>query len=61
MAFFPQPQPVRNSNVYLPVIAGTRIPLDGAALKAAIAATDDIEFLEFQRPPSDFAAQPPGA
>ena len=61
MAFQPFPVPVRNSSIFRPVVRGTQIPLDGPALKAAIAGATDLDWLEFQLPPSTFANQPPGA
>jgi hypothetical protein len=62
--FFPSPLPVRNSNRYALVIAGTTTPLTNLTLADALAITESVvyfEVIEVQHSPADFAQQPAGA
>jgi hypothetical protein len=63
MAFFQKPAPVRNSSRFAIVVAGTAVPLNNHTLAALLEdeAQTDIEVIEMQHLPGEFAGQPPGA
>jgi hypothetical protein len=63
MAFYIKPAPVRNSTRFALVIAGDTVPLNNLTLAALLEdeTQTELEVIEMQHLPAEFAGQPPGA